>query len=582
MLDPARYPLDPAGTAEAEDEHTVGQVTDLLVAFGKALRAHQLYDVNNPVYQRFLGALRASFAQLWSVESELSLAVSEDALTWNGREIYRNDNRAEALSFLLHKDGIRALTFSPGFEQEEVAGFLEVLHRARHLRTEEDDLLTLLWERDFANVRYTYVDLFAEGAATLEATGEPPTGLTQVLESELEAEAPAEAETGDAGEETAAPAPPPAARKITREDFDATLYFLGEDELHYVQQEIEREGARDLRADVLAALFDRLEDPNRPRQSEILGIFRTLLPNFLGRGALAAVASVLRELDGLVRRKDVFDQERERDVEAILDELSSPATIAELVRAIEVGALTPSVQELGEFLRHLRHGALGPLIRASEEMRQKDLKSILGQAVERIAQTHRDALLAHLEADDPVVAAGTARLVGRLGLSEAVARLGRLLQHADANVRLAAVDAAVALRSGEAADVLVDALNDPVRDVRIAAVRGLGAVRHEPAWNRLRDIVEGKAIREADLTEKIAFFEAFGNLGGPDGVDLLDRLLNGRGFLGRRESSEIRACAALALGRVRTAEATRSLQAAASDEDPIVRSAVTRALRGEG
>lgn len=582
MLDPARYPLDPAGTAEAEDEHAVGQVADLLVALGKALRAHQLYDVNNPVYQRFLGALRASFAQLWSVESELSLAVSEEALTWNGREIYRNDNRAEALSFLLHKDGIRALTFSPGFEEEEVARFLEVLHRARSLRTEEDDLLTLLWERDFANVRYTYVDLFAEGAATLEATGEPPTGLTQVLESELETEAPAEAETRDAAEETAAQAaPPPAARKITRDDFDATLYFLSQDELQYVQQEIEREGARDLRADVLAALFDRLEEPNRPRQSEILGIFRTLLPIFLSRGALVAVAAVLRELDGLVRRKDVFDQEREREVQAILDELSSPAMIAELVQAIEVGALTPSVQELGEFLRHLRAGALGPLIRASEEMRQKDLKSILGQAVERIAQTHRGALLAHLEADDPVVAGGAARLVGRLGLTEAVGMLGRLLQHADANVRLAAVEAAVALRSAEAADVLVDALNDPVRDVRIAAARGLGAVRYEPAWDRLREVVEGKEIREADLTEKIAFFEAFGSLGGPDGVDLLDRLLNGRGFLGRRESSEIRACAALALGRVRTSESSRALQAAASDEDPIVRSAVTRALRGE-
>jgi HEAT repeat protein len=68
----------------------------------------------------------------------------------------------------------------------------------------------------------------------------------------------------------------------------------------------------------------------------------------------------------------------------------------------------------------------------------------------------------------------------------------------------------------------------------------------------------------------------------PEGVRFLDGFLNGRGFLGRKEPSEIRACAALALGQMKTPEAIASLEKAAGEQDPVVRSAVTRALRGEG
>ena len=65
-------------------------------------------------------------------------------------------------------------------------------------------------------------------------------------------------------------------------------------------------------------------------------------------------------------------------------------------------------------------------------------------------------------------------------------------------------------------------------------------------------------------------------------MKLLDGFLNGRGFLGRKESGEIRACAALALGKMKAPEATAALEKAAEEQDPVVRSAVSRALRGEG
>ena len=63
-------------------------------------------------------------------------------------------------------------------------------------------------------------------------------------------------------------------------------------------------------------------------------------------------------------------------------------------------------------------------------------------------------------------------------------------------------------------------------------------------------------------------------------VPLADALLHGKSLFGRREDSELRACAAVALGRINTPQAQESLRRATNEKDVIVRNAANRALRG--
>ncbi|HEU4883343.1 MAG TPA: HEAT repeat domain-containing protein, partial [Longimicrobium sp.] len=162
---------------------------------------------------------------------------------------------------------------------------------------------------------------------------------------------------------------------------------------------------------------------------------------------------------------------------------------------------------------------------------------------------------------------------------EAGPDVARLLARPEARVRVAAVEALQELRSPAASGALEAALDDEDREVRVAVARALAALRWSPARARLEAALDSKRLRDADLTERIAFFEAYGQLAGAESVGLLDRLLNGKSWLGRRESGEMRACAALGLGRVRHPAAEKALAAAAADPDPVVRSAVGRALR---
>jgi HEAT repeat protein len=161
-----------------------------------------------------------------------------------------------------------------------------------------------------------------------------------------------------------------------------------------------------------------------------------------------------------------------------------------------------------------------------------------------------------------------------------VPALGELLRNEKPAVRIAVVEALAAVGSVGAMQQLERAIEDLDRDVRLAVVRTITARVHKSAYPKIEAAVLGKQLRGADLSEKVAFFEAYGVLGGADGVHKLAAMLDNKGgFLKRKEEPETRACAAMALGKIGGAEAKRTLEQAAQDKEPLVRNAVSRALR---
>ena len=165
-------------------------------------------------------------------------------------------------------------------------------------------------------------------------------------------------------------------------------------------------------------------------------------------------------------------------------------------------------------------------------------------------------------------------------LFRSVPALGKMLTVGESDMRLAAVTALTEIGSAGAMQMLERALVDEDREVRIVAVRALGARNARAALPRIEAAIKGKDLREGNLTEKMAFFEAYGLLSGDAGVVLLDALLNAKGFMGKKDDSEIRACAAMALGKINSPKAMDALNRAAGEKDVIVRNAVSRAIRG--
>jgi HEAT repeat protein len=556
----------------------VAEVEALMSTMSKALRAFVMYEANNPVFQRFQKQLHDELEGLWEHGSTLELVVTENGFRYAGKTFALGAGR-DSLGFAFYKDGIRSLAFLPGFE-DEVGPFLDAVNRAIRREDDADDLISVLWEQDFACLQYGYVDLLMDGLTLPEQPKAEPTEVSGGFTGELTLSGEESEEEGDAAAGATGALKP---QGLTREDFDETLYFLDQGEMASLQTEVEIEMERDTRRDVLNALFDRLEEPRYPgRQAEILDILDQLLPLLLSSGDLKEAARVLDELDGMGGGPEgVLNEELRSRVEKLFERLSDPDVLEQFVQALEDGAVSPEDDDVNLFFARLRADAMPILIRFAEMSETPGVAKRLGSAIDGLATRYPEEVNWLLESDEPLLVAGAARVAGRVALGKAVPGLESALKHPDRDVRMAVVNALVSIRLAPALQALTLALGDDDREVRIAAVRALGAVRFASARDGLRKHINGKRIKDADLTEKMAFFEAYGAIGGNAAVAELDDLLNSKGFLGRRNPTEMRACAALGLGQAGTPEADQALEKARGDEDPIVRNAVVRALKHE-
>jgi HEAT repeat protein len=543
------------------------QVAELLQTLVKALRAFQMYLPNNPIHLRAAQNVKSAFAPIWGAVDELVLTVRETELQWEDEVVYSQLNKSECLAWMLYKDGMRILSLRSGAEQDEMIRFLALLNRARFLPTDAgDDLMTLLWEEDFQLIHYHFIDLLGD-AEPIEgspvAIGGPAEVRAEERRTQVEEEAPARPKG-----------------IVDVEEFDSTLYFLEEDEINYVVQQVQEEYQRDVRQAALNSLFDLIEtQTDEPIRLEILGVLNTLFPNLLNKGEFRTVAAVMRETRLIASRAPGLTEEQRRRLQDFEAQLSQPSIVIQLVQSLDEAAALPSDEDVTEVLRELRPTALGTLIDSVPRLTNASVRTLLEATVDRLATNHPAEVMRLLRDPPGDSLAAVVGLCGRLGLQQAVPGLGELLAHADAAVRLATVQALEKIASPGALTHLDRAIEDDDRTVRLLAVRAVGARGYKGALRRIEAVVMGKAVKELDLTEKMAFFEAYGSIAGPPALKTLADMLLPRGLLKFRQPSDTRACAAIALGKIRTPEAREILTRAADDKDLVVRNAVNRALR---
>ena len=364
------------------------------------------------------------------------------------------------------------------------------------------------------------------------------------------------------------------------EDFDSTLYFLEESEVAYIARALEKEYNQDFRSSTLNILLDLLElQTDEAVRSELFTIFETLMPNLLNAGEFRHVATILREVRVIGERaKGLTGPQRQR-LDSFRSQLSDPVVLTQLLQAVDEATAAPSAEDLGELFRELRPSSLETILVWLPRLASPKVRTILVGASERRAEGSPQEVLRLLGLSESEAREGTVNLCGRLALQGSVPGLGFTVNHKDQPIRLASVNSLVAIGTPGALQTLERSLDDPDREVRIAAVRALGARGYKNALKRLQSAVLNRGLKNADLTERIAFFEAYALIAGPAALDPLARILLPGGIFARKETAESRACAAIALSRLRTPEARDILQQAKDDKDLVVRNAVNRALR---
>ncbi len=562
---------DPRSNLAIEEEldetpFSVALVTDALRLFAKAARAHQLYLPNNPMHARAMDSVREGFLRLWKDADALELQITDSDIRWLGRPVIEEPGRtSDSLPWLFYKDGIRELTILPGFEDSELAVLFQLIQRSRLASAEDDDLLTLLWEHEFAFLQYRYVELAVDVGAPLVAHG--PEVIGRIV-------SPREVETGP--EESLA-----SSSFARMDEYDSTLYFLDDGEIDYLQRAIADDFSSDLKTKVVASLLDTYEKESDPTvREEIAGILEQLFVVMLSLAQFRTAAYIMREaIVTSNRAPGILDSEKERLL-ALADRLSEPEALNQLFETLEELVLKPPQHDLLDLFSQLRPNALGSVLGWIGRSRNAELRALLESAGSRMAASHTAELVRLIGSEDDVVAFEAVRRAGSMKTAAAVQALAATVAHGSSDMRIAAINALAQIATPGAMAAVERALEDEDSDIRVAAVRVLASRGYAAAAPRIEGQLQTRTFKESSLAEKMAFFESYGTLCGDAGTALLSDILNARRLMRPRSPSELRACAAVALGKVGTDRALEALQRAGGDSDLIVRNAVSRAVRG--
>ena len=131
---------------------------DVIAALTKAIKTSKLYPESNPIYQKFIEELSEKFNSYMEEHGNLKLRLTQFKLIYKDIEIYDNPDKLENIALKLFTDGVREITFHEGMEDIEILNFLDVLNANIDPEKTDDDMVTLMWEKNFQHITYFVIE----------------------------------------------------------------------------------------------------------------------------------------------------------------------------------------------------------------------------------------------------------------------------------------------------------------------------------------------------------------------------------------------------------------------------------------
>jgi hypothetical protein len=135
-----------------------------LLALAHTARSFILYDAANERIRGFLEDVRAKVEHFLATHGELRLEFRPWDIVLGGEVVYSDKDRERSLAFRLYRDGVRRLVIRQGLEWNELITLIGILSvRYKGVRTQEDDVVTLLWRADFNHIEVGAVEGLVAG-----------------------------------------------------------------------------------------------------------------------------------------------------------------------------------------------------------------------------------------------------------------------------------------------------------------------------------------------------------------------------------------------------------------------------------
>ena len=537
--------LDKADISEEKAvEEKVKSTKALIQTFLQTLKGFRLYESNHPILSKFLEKLRKDFDQYFDEFDSFSLQIGEYRLYYRGNVVYENEDVKESLAFVFFKDGIRELQFSRGLEFRELMDFLNIVRKSDFLNRMEDDLVTLLWEKDFSHITFTTVDEFLEGSGIYV----PATEEDLIKRSEYRGYGEEWSQERPDEKQAVSPRVPEAVgleqaiNPAPGQSLVEACQLTPEE-----RQTVDREAHQEQQPEYVYVLIDNLieillhlgEDVDA--YENMISYFDRVIEYLLEEKEVGKAVDLLKSLSDTVdsmvlKDKQIFAIRR------ILEKSSSPQNIQLLGKAMR-GDGEVNSEHILQYSRFLTKQAVEPLCLLLGELESGKWRKVICEQLVELARGEVQLLSKFLSDRHPFLVCHILYILGRIGDSSAVKYLGSLATHPDVKVREETLQ--VLNRFGKSGkDLIQKFLGDSTPGIRAKAALLFSRNAKVEAVKPLTEIILSEDFYKRDYEEKASFFRALGETGSEEVIPMLKRIAQKRSWFQKGRWDEMRQCAA--------------------------------------
>ena len=552
---------------------------DLASAFIKAVKAFRFYPPDNPTLKGFRDQLLKKFQFFLNKYQSFVIQVGEYDLSYKGKILYENRDVKTSLAFSLYKDGLREIRFMKNLEEWEVQGIIDILKHSENINQLEDDIVTMMWERDFVHISYLATDEFLEETPVIIPDNVDQFRKSLVLKPLAHH---VEADLAEEGSEEGVDLDE-VLSKVTEEPSpfvsDRSVYFLTPDEVEGLRKDVEAEVDPIFVFNIMDILFEilALEKEQEPYQDAVNTLIK-VLDAFLTLGEFVKATDLLKRVYIILKTYDLQDWQIEKIGEILL-EAGEEARVARIGKVLEREDVR--LEEVNAYLSLLQKNSIQPLVKLLGELKNSKARRVFCDALSEIGKNAIELFIPFIDDRRWFLVRNIVYILGRIGKEQSLPYIQKAFNHEENRVRREAIQALGLIGGPKTVGLLVKALtNDDVR-IRCMAAINLGKAGKKAGLISLLEIVQSKDFYKREPVEIKAFFNGIGMVGSNEVVPVLQDLLERKSWFGRGKTDEIRIGAAHALAMIGTPDAKAVLEEGKNSKDETIRDACTQALKSQ-
>jgi HEAT repeat protein len=498
---------------------------DIIQALLKARKNLRLYPSNNPMYTKTVDETYRKFEEFFEFEDEFPFKITRNEIILDGDPIYQGSGKDENLALFLFRDGLRELAFKKGMDEEELREFLEILAYDYDREDVEDDVVTLMWQKEFQNISYV-----ADDAILTEDENYEEEAVRQATEGSGEEDYLKKAYEEAAAEEDVRP---------------AAVMPVSDKDLNDLIKDIERD-AEDKKARLVDVLFDMLgEAESIEEYSDIAHILNNAVEYCIRHRDLENALKILKRAKK--SQEATGNEELKKQMNLILFSAGS----SKAVKAI--GDLLDSEGEvnegqLEEYVGFLERNAIPHFISLLGDLKTISARKSAINALAFLGKRDIAAVAKGLKDERWYVVRNIIYVFRKIGDSRAVDYLLKSVRHEEKRVKKEVLKTLGELGGQAAAQTIKDCFNDPDVSVRTAAAKAMGAVGSGYAKKAVLGKVTDKGFLNAEFNEKKEFFEVLSRWNDSEVTGFLMKTVKRNPLFKRAKVNELKACAAYSLG----------------------------------